>query len=128
MARSAAPLGEYLAAIREEVCAHCPSRPTAGPPCAAHGRPCAVELCLPELIASIHEVPGNLFLEPYQESMRRHVCLRCPYPGPDACPCPVKALLALLVQAVARVDHRREGGGRASSGGPPAGGGRDGGP
>lgn len=98
---------EYLAEIRRQVCSQCKERPPGGPPCAPLGKPCGVELYLPELIEAIHEVQGEL-IEPYRQSKQRLVCSRCAYLNSDACPCPMDYWFVPILHAVEMVDQRRQ--------------------
>jgi hypothetical protein len=98
---------EYLAEIRRQVCSHCKERPVGGPPCAPLGKPCGVELYLPELIEAIHEVQGEV-IEPYRQSKQRLVCSRCAYSHSDACPCPMDYWFVPILHAVELVDQRRQ--------------------
>jgi hypothetical protein len=98
---------EYLAEIRRQVCSSCDEKPAGGPPCTPRGKPCGVELYLPELIDAIHEADSEL-LEPFQASKQRHVCGRCAYLHSSACPCPMDFWFAPLIEAVQAVDRRRE--------------------
>jgi hypothetical protein len=96
---------EYLDEIRREVCSRCVERPPGGPPCEPLGKRCGVELHLPRLIDSIHEVHSDL-IEPYLTNNRRQVCAHCARLGSDCCPCPMDYLSVLIVQAVEAVDER----------------------
>jgi hypothetical protein len=98
---------EYLAEIRRQVCSRCKERPAGGPPCAPLGKPCGVELYLPELIEAIHEVQSEL-IEPYRQSKQRLVCSRCAYLHSDACPCPMDYWFVPILHAVELVDQRRQ--------------------
>jgi hypothetical protein len=98
---------EYLEEIRQQVCSRCVERPPGGPPCAPLGKPCGVEMHLPQLIEAIHAVHSDL-IEPYLEHNRQTICSRCAYLHSSICPCPMDYLLVLLVQAVETVDERRQ--------------------
>lgn len=99
---------EYLAEIRRQVCSHCKERPEGGPPCAPLGKPCGVELYLPELIEAIHEVRDDA-IEPYRQSKEKYVCSRCAYLNSGFCPCPLDYWFAPIIEAVESVDKRRQG-------------------
>lgn len=99
---------EYLAEIRRQVCRHCKERPEGGPPCAPLGKPCGVELYLPELIEAIHEVQHDERIEPYRQSKEKFVCSRCAYLHSGYCPCPLDYWYAPIIQAIETVDKRRE--------------------
>jgi hypothetical protein len=101
-----APLAEYLAEICENVCSRCVERPVGGPPCLPLGKECGVELHLPELIRSIHEVKSPR-IAPYLEHDRQEICTNCALLHGSTCPCPMDLLSVLLVQAVETVDQRR---------------------
>jgi len=101
-------LQEYLDEIRQEVCTCCPERPEGGPPCGPLGKPCGVEMHLPQLIDSIHQAPSE-WLGPYVERNRQRICPSCPFHGDSYhCPCPMESLAALLIPAVESVDQKRE--------------------
>jgi hypothetical protein len=104
---TSAELDEYRDEIRRQVCARCPGRPEGGPPCTPRGKPCGVELYLPELLEAIHAVHSDL-IEPYRASKERHVCDRCAYLKSSACPCPLDDLFVPILQAVEAVDQRRQ--------------------
>jgi hypothetical protein len=101
-------LAEYQDEIRKQVCSHCVERPPGGPPCAPLGKQCGIELHLPQLIDSIHQVHNEFWVEPYLEQNRREICTTCPYLHSSICPCPMDYLPLLLVQAVETVDERRK--------------------
>src|SRR4051794_10224628 len=98
-------LAEYLKEIREQVCARCVERPAGGPPCAAVGKECGVEMHLPALIEAIHEVQSDR-IGPYVEHNRLKICQSCPLLHGSGCPCPMDYLAVLVVQAVETVDER----------------------
>jgi hypothetical protein len=100
-------LAEYLEEIRNQVCSRCVERPPGGPPCGLLGKECGVELHLPELIRSIHEMDSPL-IEPYLEHNRCEICAKCAYLDSSICPCPMDYLAVPIVQAVETVDKRRE--------------------
>jgi hypothetical protein len=110
---SEAVLAEYLGEIRQEVCSRCVERPPGGPPCAPLGKQCGVEMHLPQLIETIHEVQSPL-IQPYLEHNRSEICQKCAFLHSSICPCPMDYLAVLLVQAVETVDQRlaRHGRGR----------------
>jgi hypothetical protein len=99
-------LDEYLDEIRKEVCSICVERPPGGPPCKPLGKECGVELHLPELIETIHEVHSPL-IEPYLDHNRSEICTHCTYLHSSICPCPMDYLAIPLVEAVEAVDARR---------------------
>src|SRR5947209_8362018 len=91
---------EYLDQIRQEVCSRCVERPAGGPPCLPLGKPCGVELHLPQLVESVREVHSDL-IGPYLATNRRQVCEQCPYlHHADYCPCPMDSLAVLVVEAI----------------------------
>ncbi len=98
---------EYLAEIRRQVCSHCKEKPEGGPPCAPLGKPCGVELYLPELIDAVHAVHDEA-MEPYRQSKEKHVCARCAYLHSCFCPCPLDYWYGPVIQAIENVDNRRE--------------------
>jgi len=101
-----ADLQEYLDEIRQEVCSRCVERPPAGPPCGPLGKPCGIELHLPQLVQSVREVHSDL-IAPYLACNRGHVCTTCSYLDSEHCPCPMDTLAVLLIEAVETVDRRR---------------------
>lgn len=100
-------LNEYLDEIHKQVCSRCVERPPGGPPCAPLGKVCGIEMHLPEIIDSIHQVNSDL-IEPYVETNRKRVCEGCAFLHSSICPCPMDYLAVLLVQAVETVDERRQ--------------------
>jgi hypothetical protein len=105
----ATELAEYLDEIRRQVCTHCVERPPGGPPCGPLGKPCGIELHLPELIEAIHEIDSDSIV-PYLQNNRLKVCEHCPRRHGSDCPCPMDYLAVLLVQAVETVDARHAAG------------------
>ncbi len=98
-------LQEYLDEIREKVCSRCVERPEGGPPCVPLGKPCGVELHLPQLVESVREVHSGL-IAPYLESDRCHICTTCSYLHGEHCPCPMDTLAVLVVEAIETVERR----------------------
>jgi hypothetical protein len=99
---------EYLAEIRREVCSRCIEKPPGGPPCEPLGKMCGIELHLPQLIDSIHQIRSPM-IAPYLERNRREICEKCAFLHSSICPCPMDYLAVLLVDAVEEVDkHRAE--------------------
>jgi hypothetical protein len=103
-----AELAEYLDEIRKQVCSRCIERPPGGPPCLPVGKQCGVELYLPQLIDAIHEIKSGSIM-PYLVNNEHRVCEHCDH-GSDCslCPCPMRYLAVLIVQAVETVDLRRQ--------------------
>ncbi len=97
---------EYLDEIRQQVCSRCVERPPGGPPCAPLGKDCGVELHLPQLIESIHQVHSSR-IGPYLDHNRQEICEHCAFLHSSICPCPMDYLAVLVVQAVETVDERR---------------------
>jgi hypothetical protein len=98
---------EYLDEIRRTVCSRCVERPAGGPPCGPLGKPCGVEMHLPQLINSVHRVRSD-WLGPYVDGNREAICSWCPSrKDSHHCPCPMETLIALIVPAVEAVDRRR---------------------
>src|SRR5579864_1803150 len=98
-------LDKYLQEIRDKVCSRCVERPPGGPPCEPLGKNCGIEMHLPELIDSVHQVHGNL-LQPFLDHNRQAICEKCAFLHSDICPCPMDYLSALVVEAVETVDQR----------------------
>jgi hypothetical protein len=99
-------LEEYMAEIRQSVCAHCIERPPGGPPCAPRGKRCGIELNLAQLVDSVHGVHATA-IDPYIEKFHEDVCTFCPNRPTNQCPCPLEYLLTLAVQAIETVDEHR---------------------
>ncbi len=105
---ASAEMQEYLDEIRQDVCSRCVERPAGGPPCLPLGKPCGVELHLPQLVEAVHQVHSDL-IEPYLTTNRREVCTSCPFlHNPSFCPCPMDQLAVLVVGAIETVDSRHE--------------------
>ena len=98
-------LTEYLDEIRKEVCSRCIERPPGGPPCAAQGKACGIELHLRELVDAIHDVRSD-WIETYLMHNRERICENCPFLHSTICPCPMDYLAVPLVEAVESVDRR----------------------
>lgn len=101
-------VADYFDEIRQQVCSACVERPAGGPPCEPLGKKCGVELHLPELIGSIHEVYSSNSIAPYQDHNRQHICESCVFHHSSFCPCPMDYLVVLITQAVETVDQRRK--------------------
>jgi hypothetical protein len=100
---------EYLDEIRLKVCSRCVERPAGGPPCGPLGKPCGVEMHLPQLIGAVHRIRSD-WLGPYVDCNQEAICPKCPYHGDSYhCPCPMETLIALIAPAVEAVDERRRG-------------------
>jgi hypothetical protein len=98
---------EYLAEVRERVCARCPHRSPDDPPCCRECRSCGVELQLPYIVESIRDADGGL--SEFDEAPARElVCARCHCLGGGCCPCAAAPLAAQLVRAVIAVEERRD--------------------
>jgi len=103
-----AEMQEYLDEIRQEVCSRCVERPAGGPPCLPLGKPCGVELHLPQLVEAVRQVHSPL-VEPYLATNRQEICPTCPYfHHSEFCPCPMDRLAVLVVGAIEAVDQRRQ--------------------
>ena len=99
-------LQEYLDEIRQHVCSRCIERPPGGPPCAPLGKRCGIELNLQRLVDAVHTVRSNS-LDPYMVAFHDDVCTHCANEPTNQCPCPLKYLLLLAVEAIETVDERR---------------------
>src|SRR5260370_30437683 len=98
-------LSEYLDEIREHVCSRCIERPPGGPPCAPLGKQCGIEMHLPKIIDSIHQVKSD-WIEAYLNTNRKQICEGCAFLRSSICRCPMDYLAVLLVHAVEAVDER----------------------
>lgn len=99
-------LSEYLDEIRKQVCSRCIERPPGGPPCAPLGKPCGIEMHLPQIVDAIQHVHSDS-IRPYLENNRNRICEKCVFNHSSICPCPMDYLAVLLVRAVETVDSRR---------------------
>jgi hypothetical protein len=70
------------------------------------GKECGVEIHLPALIDSIHEVHSPL-IATYLHHNRNEICEHCALLHSNVCPCPMDYLSTLIVEAVDNVDRRR---------------------
>ncbi len=100
-------LDEYLQELRAHVCSRCIERPEGGPPCAPLGKRCGIELHLPEFIDAVHAVNSGR-IDPYMDSLHERICEDCRESNSNQCPCPLKYLLLLAVEAIETVDNRHE--------------------
>ena len=100
-------LDEYLTELRAQVCSRCIERPEGGPPCSPLGKRCGIELHLPDFISAVHAV-NNVRIDPYIESLHERVCKDCKNRNTNQCPCPLKYLLLLAVEAIETVDNRHK--------------------
>ncbi len=100
-------LDEYLLELRAQVCSRCIERPEGGPPCEPLGKRCGIELHLPEFIEAVH-AENSVRIDPYMDSLHERVCKDCPSSTSSGCPCPLKYLLLLAVEAIETVDNRHK--------------------
>jgi hypothetical protein len=105
---TAAELAEYSDELRSQVCSRCIERQPGNPPCAVHGRPCGIELHLPELIEICRRTDSSQ-MATYIDQMHELICPDCDFKDSATCPCPLDYLLQLAVQAVETVEQRRLG-------------------
>jgi hypothetical protein len=98
---------EYLEEMRQRLCGRCIVRLPGAPPCAVRGVGCGIERHLAELVDICHSVSGML-IDPFAEAMDAEICARCELRETRSCPCPMKYLLPVAVEAVEAVDRRRE--------------------
>jgi hypothetical protein len=97
---------EYLDEVRRRLCSHCIARVPGTPPCGERGVGCGVESHLTELIEVCQSHHSRL-IDPYADAMEREICTTCELRETRACPCPMKYLLPLAVEAIEEVDRRR---------------------
>ncbi len=95
----------YLQEIREQVCTRCVDKPPGGPPCAPLGKVCGVEMHLSSLIDSVREIHSNK-IDPYLENNDLQICSHCAAKESDDCPCAMRYLAVLVVEAIEAVDQR----------------------
>lgn len=97
---------EYLAELREHVCSRCIQRAPGSPPCAPHGKPCGIEAHLAQLVQLCRTTDSSQMAD-YIDELHDVICPSCEFKDSAACPCPLDYLLQLAVEAVERVDRRR---------------------
>lgn len=98
---------DYLAELRENVCSRCIARQPGCPPCAPHGKGCGIERHIPELV-EICRNTDSVLMDPYIEQLHDTICVDCEFRDSPDCPCPLDYLLPLAIEAVERVQRRRE--------------------
>ncbi len=98
---------DFLAELREHVCSRCIERQADCPPCGPHGKGCGIELHIPALV-DICKRTDNVLMDPYIEQLHDTICVDCQLRDSPNCPCPLDYLLQLAVEAVERVQRRRE--------------------
>jgi hypothetical protein len=101
-------LSDYLHELREQVCKRCIVRLPEAPPCDIRGVGCGIEGHLPKLIELCRTVDSRR-IDPYVERLLTDICANCEFRETSVCPCPLKYLLPLAVQAVETVEFRRSG-------------------
>ena len=97
---------EYMLELREQVCSRCIERQTGAPPCAPLGKQCGIEHHLPKLV-EICRATNNVLMAPYSENLHEQICSDCVFKEEPTCPCPLRYLLQLAVEAVETVERRR---------------------
>jgi hypothetical protein len=71
------------------------------------GKQCGVELHLPQLMEAIQEIKSGSII-PYLDNNQHRICKHCAHRQDfSMCPCPLKYLAVLIVQAVEAVDLGR---------------------
>src|SRR6266498_2324067 len=98
-------LVEYADEIRKQVCSRCIERPAGGPPCAPLGKQCGVELHLPALLDSNHNVQDSEMLAPYLDHNRQGICENCVFLHSSIFSFPMDCLPASTVVAVPTLDQ-----------------------
>jgi hypothetical protein len=99
-------IDEYLEELRTRVCARCVVRREGAPPCRPLGVLCGIEQHWPQLVHICRTVDSSL-LDPYANALATEICSNCKFRDRPVCPCPLKYLLPLAIDAVEAVDHRR---------------------
>ena len=97
---------DYVAELRTHVCSRCIERTPGSPPCAPRGKPCGIELHVPELV-QICRASESLQMDPYIEQLHAQICDNCSNKDGPPCPCPLDYLLQFAVEAIERVESRR---------------------
>jgi hypothetical protein len=97
---------EYLEELRIRVCTRCIVRRQGAPPCKPFSVDCGIEQHLRKLIHICRTVQSSL-IDPYADSLAKDICADCQFRDKPVCPCPLKYLLPLAVEAVEAVDQRR---------------------
>lgn len=103
---AAADLDEYVDELHKQVCSRCISRQRGAPPCAPLGVDCGVEQHVETLVEICRTLDSPL-IDPYLVRLRDETCAECEYQDRPVCPCPLKYLLPLAVDAVEAVEDRR---------------------
>lgn len=98
---------DYRVELRASVCSHCIQRLPGNPPCSEHGMPCGIEQHLPEIVEICRSTDSSL-MDPYIQALHDKICATCSNREQPSCPCPLDYLLQLVVEAVERVNRRRE--------------------
>ena len=97
---------DYLLELRETVCSHCIEHHPDGPPCTPLGKACGIEEHFPKLV-DICLATDSVQMEPYVSQLHDKICTDCAYRDAPTCPCPLGYLLQLAVEAIERVQRRR---------------------
>ena len=99
-------LQEYLAEIREHVCSRCIEQASRRPTLRTAGKNCGIELNLERLVDRVHASAQQIHGSIHRDIARRSLPY-CTNEPTNQCPCPLKYLLLLAVEAIENVDQRR---------------------
>ena len=88
------------------MCSRCIERGPNCPPCAPHDKPCGIEAHLSELVELCRTTDSNQ-MATYVDKLHELICPTCANKDSSTCPCPLDYLLQLAVEAVERVESRR---------------------
>lgn len=97
---------EYLAELRVQVCSRCVERQPDGPPCEPLGKLCGIEQHVPKLV-EICRRTDSVWMDPYIDKLHDDICEDCAFKDAPTCPCPLKYMLQLAVEAIETVERRR---------------------
>ena len=107
----------YEEAVRRHVCSKCIDFGEDGVCQSPDPEGCAIFRYLPELVAIAERVKA-LKIEPYQEAVRKEICMRCRNSaGQERCSlrdtldCGLDRYLPLVIEAIEEVKERKGGGG-----------------
>ena len=107
-------LDEYRVELQADVCSRCIERRPGAPPCAPLGKGCGIERHLSALV-ELCRTTDSARIDPYIQKLHDKICTDCEFKDKPVCPCPLDYLLQLAVEAVEKVQRRREARGSVSA-------------
>lgn len=102
-------LADYQVQLQADVCSHCIERSSHVPPCGEVGGGCGIVMHLAELV-ELCRTTDSARIDPYIEKLHSQICATCDRQDAPCCPCPLDYLLALAVEAIEKVERRRQAG------------------